>query len=370
MIWIYLSIAGFAAWLVLLLLPWQPWRTREVLDSVPTSAKRDLSILTILVPARNEENVIETTLAGLKAQGEGFKVVLVDDCSSDNTLKRARNMGMPGLKILKGTPTPPGWSGKLWALEQGIRHVHTPLVMLLDADIFLMPGIINALLTKMETGIDFISLMASLRMVTFWEKLLMPPFIYFFKLLYPFSLSNRPSSRVAAAAGGCILTKTKIIKHTGGFESLKNELIDDCSLARRVKDHSYKTWMGLTHSIVSLRAYDFASIWNMVARTAFTQLDHSLAYLLLVSAAMIIMFCIPLLDLFSGSSISAYLSGITIVIMITTYIPTLSFYRLSKLRAITLPLCAILYLAMTWSSAISFWKGTGAYWKGRRYLSL
>ena len=370
MIWTYLSIAGFIAWVVLLLLPWQPWRTREVLDSDSTSANRDLSLLTVLIPARNEEGVIETTLAGLKAQGTGFKVVLVDDCSTDSTVKRAKNINMPDLKILNGTPTPSGWSGKLWALEQGIRHVHTPLTLLLDADIFLMPGIINALLNKMESGVDMVSLMASLRMVTFWEKLLMPPFIYFFKLLYPFHLSNNPFSRVAAAAGGCILIKTEVIKNTGGFESLKNELIDDCSLAKRVKTHGYKTWTGLTHSVISLRAYNFASIWDMVARTAFTQLRYSMICLLLVSAAMIIMFCVPILGLFTGPSIAAYLSGIAIAIMVTTYIPTLSFYRLSRLRAITLPVCAVLYLAMTWSSAISFWKGAGAHWKGRRYPSV
>ena len=246
---------------------------------IPASASpdADLSDITVLIPARNEAEVIGTTLGSLKTQGNDLAIIVVDDRSTDGTATVAKTLGVQNLRLLSGEPLPADWSGKLWALEQGFRHVNTPLTLLIDADIELRPGIVGGLRQKLkENHLHFISLMAQLRMASFWERLLMPAFVYFFKMLYPFRLSNSSFTRVAAAAGGCILLETRLIEEIGGFEAIRQELIDDCALARRVKSLGYRTWMGLTHSVHSLRSYEnLAGIWNMVTRTAFCQLRYS-----------------------------------------------------------------------------------------------
>ena len=282
----------------------------EFLDGEPDNCREDLSNITVLIPARNEAEVIQTTLSGVMAQGKHLKVILVDDQSDDNTISLAENMAEIDLKIVSGRPLPKGWSGKLWALEQGFQQVDTPLVLLLDADIGLKPGILVKLRREMMTRrVHLISLMAYLRMVSPWERLLMPAFIYFFKLLYPFRLSNSAFPWVAAAAGGCILIRTDMLRAIGSFASVRGQLIDDCALARKVKSIGGRTWIGLSHSALSLRAYDRPEvIWNMVARTAFHQLHYSISLLLLVTGAMILMFGMPVVGLFFPSPAAGFAS--------------------------------------------------------------
>ena len=331
--------------------------------------REDLSAITVLIPARNEAEVIGTTLAGLAVQGDGLKVVLVDDQSTDGTSRIAQQTVGVDLLIVSGEAPPPGWSGKLWALNQGLKHVHTDLVLLLDADIELKPGLLSALKTKMrQGGPAFVSVMASLRMDSFWERLLMPAFIYFFKLLYPFRLSNSRFPWVAAGAGGCILMQREALQEIGGFHSVKGRLIDDCALARQVKKAGYRTWIGLSHSVCSIRPYRrLATIWNMVARTAFNQLRYSVILLLFCSVIMAAMFWAPAAGLlFSGAAIKG-LSLCALLAMIATYLPILAFYGLSRWWALLLPLVGTLFLAMTWTSAIRFWQGKGSEWKGRSY---
>ena len=363
------AITGATIWLTILLLPWRPWSTREVLDASSPSADEDLSDITVLIPARNEADMLQTTLPALNEQGSGLHIIIVDDQSSDGTSEAARGAGGENLLILSGKPPPSGWSGKLWALEQGRSHLGTSLVLLLDADIELLPGIIAELRKTMrEKNVHLISLMAVLRMETFWERLLMPAFIYFFKLLYPFHLSNSSSSKVAAAAGGCILLETRALDEIGGFSSLRGALIDDCSLAKKVKSRGYKTWMGLSHSVRSLRPYnDMRAIWNMVARTAFTQLRYSRLLLILCTVIMLASFAMPGIGLlFSPLSIKL-LSAFCLASMVLTYLPTLKFYRMSVWWALAMPLIGSLYLAMTWGSAINHWRGQTSQWKGRTY---
>jgi hopene-associated glycosyltransferase HpnB len=282
----------------------------------------------------------------------------------------ARSLDLPNFRIITGQPLPPGWSGKVWALEQGRAYVDTGLILLLDADIELAPGLVQTLCDKIKSeGLDMVSLMAQLRMVGFWERLLMPAFIFFFKLLYPFRLSNSPSRRVAAAAGGCILIRTCFIEVIGGFASIKGALIDDCALAMQVKSWGGKTWIGLTHSAQSLRSYTrLATIWNMVARTAFTQLQYSAALLLLCSAIMVIAFFIPLLGLSAPSDQAVLLSASTLAIMMFSYVPTLRYYGLSSAWSLALPGVGLLYLMMTWTSAVRYMLGERSQWKGRLYL--
>ncbi len=354
-------------WGIVVLLPWQPWRNREVLEPAAPEAV-DHRDLTVLIPARNEAGVIAATLRALAEQAPGIRVVVVDDCSSDGTVDVARRVSGLTLRLVDGKPLPPGWSGKLWALEQGLKRVETDKVLLLDADIELRPGMLAALLRHMEEHrLDLVSIMARLRTRGFWETLLMPAFVYFFKLIYPFALANDPRfPRVAAAAGGCILVRTEVLRRCRAFAGFKDALIDDCTLAARVKRQGYRTWIGLSHGVVSRRGYDdLKTIWDMVARTAYTQLRYHPGLLLLCTVLVGVMFWGPVLGWLAPQA--EWLMAAIWSLMGLTYWPTLRFYRLSALWIAALPLVGTLYLAMTWDSAWRYWQGQRSAWKDRVY---
>lgn len=364
-----LAVGALILWAGLLLVPWQPWRTTEALEADDSGDPENLGDVTVLIPARNEAEVIERTLRAVLAQGPDIRVILVNDSSTDGTGEKARALAAENLQVIDNEPLKEGWVGKLWALEQGRKHVKTPWTMLLDADVEIAPGLVKTLLRKARNDQrQFVSLMAEPPMYDFWEKLLMPAFVYFFKLLYPFKLANAPSSRMAAAAGGCVLMETKILSDIGGFEAIRTELIDDCALARRVKDAGHRTWLGLTHAARSVRpAGNLAALWNMVARTAFTQLNYSVALLAVCTGLMAWMFWAPALLAVTSSGVVQLLAIATLIIMFATYIPMLAFYRRTRLWALGLPLVGTLYLAMTWTSAIRYWRGDRSRWKGRVY---
>jgi len=359
------SVAAFI-WLLTALLPWQPWRNREVLEG-DTKLPIDLKAVTVVVPARNEAAVIAGTLSAFK--GIEIPLILVDDDSDDATVTIAESVGLNNLRIIHSLPLPSGWSGKLWAQEQGLNAVTTEFTLLLDADIYLQTGILNSLQAKQQQGdFQFVSLMALLKVDSFWEKLLMPAFIYFFKMLYPFHLSNKISSQVAAAAGGCILVKTDVLREIGGMASIKNAVIDDCSLAKKVKQAGYKTWIGLTHDVLSQRPYNsLAEIWDMVARTAYTQLFYSKLLLLTCTLTLLLMYIFPLWGIFFTSGLAWQLSFVALLIMLSLYVPTLRFYELSWRWTLFMPMIAGLYLLMTWTSALRYWRGERSRWKGRIY---
>lgn len=362
----WLVLPGLLIWLCILLLPWRPWSAREQLEPEPGGAP-DLSTVTVLIPARNEAEVIADTLAGLKRQGTGLKLILIDDESTDATAAIANGMDLDSLTVLSGTPLPPEWSGKLWALQQGLQQAQTEYILLLDADIELLSGTIPALLNKISSGpYQLVSLMARLRMESFWEKLLMPAFIFFFKLLYPFAISNSPSRWVAAAAGGCIILRRESLLEVGGFDSLKGALIDDCALARRFKGHGLRTWIGLSRSALSRRRYiTLATIVEMVNRTAFTQLHYSAALLILCTLLMAAAFLLPIAGFFAAQTFPAALA--CLALMCACYTPTLRYYDLNPAWSLALPLIGLLYLQMTWHSAYRHWRGAGASWKERTY---
>ncbi len=355
-------------WGGLLLLPWQPWGTRERLEADPAAvAGADLQQITVLIPARNEADTIGHTLEALQQQGHGLQIIVVDDQSEDDTARIAARY--PNVRIVSGQPLPEGWAGKLWALEQGKAHVRTPVVLLMDADIQLLPGLLPALLAlKQQKGRQFVSLMADLRRTSFWDRLLLPAFVYYFKLLYPFGLSNTGNRLVAAAAGGCILVDQEVLQATGAFASLKHALIDDCSLARQVKNAGYRTWIGLSRGVVSLRPYgDLKSIHDMVARSAFTQLGYSSMALLAVTALFLLAYAGPLvaLGLPAGQGWALLAMGC----LMFSYLPVLRYYQMPAGWALLLPVSAAFYLGMTWSSAIRYWRGVRSRWKGRTYSS-
>jgi hopene-associated glycosyltransferase HpnB len=366
----WLALLSLILWLIIWILPWRPWSTDESLDASPPSDPQDLSDITVLIPARNESSTIAATLTGLAQQGRNHKIILIDDQSEDATSEIAERLRLEQLWIVMGQALPVGWTGKLWALEQGLGHVATELTLLLDADIELQPGVLSALRRKMKTeGLQLVSLMAKLKMEGFWEKLLLPAFVYFFKLIYPFSLSNSPSNRyVAAAAGGCILIETRVLRQLGGFAAIKGALIDDCTLASKVKSLGGRTWIGLTHSAISLRAYPtLASVWTMVARTAFTQLHYSYGLLLFCALIMALAYLVPLAGLFSGDILVFLISLASLSVLSLTYLPTLKYYGIGSPWVMTLPLVGVLYLAMTFSSAAQYLRGNRAKWKGRTY---
>lgn len=358
-------------WLGILAAPWRPWGTSERLDATPDDrpSPPDLSDITAIIPARDEAPQIERTLTALRQQGTGLRIVVVDDESGDGTGDLARRHGGDRCTIIAGASPPAGWTGKLWALEQARSRVESSLTLLLDADIELRPGILGRLRDQLRSSDrHLVSLMAVLEMRSTWEKLLVPAFVYFFKLLYPFRLSNGPGQLVAAAAGGCVLVDSAMLTRLGGFAALRGALIDDCALARRVKRSGGRTWIGLTHSVVSHRRMDaLADIWRMVQRSAYAQLGYSAALLTVCVAVLIIAFWAPLAGVLGGDARTRLLACIALAAMLVTYLPTLVFYRRSPLWALALPLTGTLYLLMTVSSAARHWRGLGAAWKGRTY---
>jgi hopene-associated glycosyltransferase HpnB len=358
--------AAALLWWALVFAPWRPWRTDSAIDAVHAILDEPLTAVTALVPARNEAPVLRSCISALRAQGPGLRVIVVDDESSDGTADIA---AASGARVIRGRPVPPGWSGKVWALEQGRAAVETEYLLLIDADVVLDAHTLPTLLRKMRAErLGLVSIYPAPRFDSFWDKLLMPAFVYFFGLLYPFRLSNSPRSRIAAASGGCILLECRAVEAIGGFGRISDALIDDCALAARVKAAGYRTWIGLTHSARGLRSYErLGAIGAMVERTAYTQLRYSVVWLLVCSALMILAFCVPLAGLFYSELRVQVLAVSALAAMAVSYVPTLRFYARSPLWVLCMPLIGIIYLGMTWRSAVGFYRRERARWKGRVY---
>lgn len=365
---LWLLVFSALLWVCVLFLPWRPYSVRESLEA-DAAGRETLADVVALVPARNEAERIGRTLTALSGQGPDLKIVVVDDQSTDGTIKVVRDRALPNVVVIQGEPLPAGWSGKVWAQAQGERELDRPFTLLLDADVELAPGLLTALKRKMrEEHAGLVSLMVELPMRGFWDRILIPSFVYFFKLLYPFALANAPGSRIAAAAGGCILMDTDRLRHIGGFAGLRGELIDDCALARRIKDNGARIWVGLTRSARGIRSYSgLSGIWNMVARTAFTQLRYSVALLFACTLLMGLVFVAPPAGLLLEGGATAAWALIALVAMTLSYFPTIRYYRLHPVWALGLPLAGVLFLAMTWTSAFRHWWGDGAIWHGRAY---
>ncbi len=378
-LWALASLPGLAIWLCILLLPWRAWSVRERMDVEPQAVEDNTAVLsrvTVLIPARNEAERLTDTLSALQRQGEGFSVVLIDDQSDDDTAQLAARhplSAMGRLRVVRSAPLPAGWSGKLWALEQGTRYLQGDYILLLDADIRLAPGLLASLCQRLHTeALGMISLMARLRMQSLWERLLLPAFVFFFKLLYPFRLVNDPRIPVAAAAGGVILIRRQALLRAGGFAAIHHELIDDCALARAVKRCGYPVWIGLTHSAHSTRpCHGLGAVWDMVRRTAYSQLRFSPLLLLLCTLLMCAAFVLPPLCLiggmFAGDLLALAAAVASLLLMLFVFLPTLRYYQLPMSCGLGILLAGLLFLPMTWHSALAHHCGRGAVWKGRQY---
>jgi hopene-associated glycosyltransferase HpnB len=259
----------------------------------------------------------------------------------------------------------------MWALQQGLGAVNTRYVLLIDADICCSPGTIAVLRERLESGdLAAVSLMAELRGESFWERLLSPAYIYFFRLLYPFSLVRSAYRAVAAAAGGCVLIRREALDSIGGFAAIRDAIIDDCALARQLKNAGYRIWLGLTRDVRSLRPYvELRDFWDLVSRSAFAQLNFSIWQLSLCTVAMVALFAGPVFLALQSATALRWLGVAGLGAMLVSYVPILRYYGLTPLRCVTLPFVATGYLVMTWHSAIRFWQGTRTVWKGRTYSS-
>jgi hopene-associated glycosyltransferase HpnB len=391
MILILLTIATLSLiiWVFLLLFWGQFWQANQRLEINNIDLTSYPSVCAI-IPARNEAYVLPISLKSLLSQeypGE-FSIILIDDQSTDKTREVAQNIAnnlnqSDPLKVIQGKPLSVGWSGKLWAIEQGIQSVKNQglspdYFLFTDADIEHHLTNLKELVTKAEKeNLALTSLMVLLRCDSFWENFLIPAFVFFFQKLYPFPWVNNPHNKMAAAAGGCILIRRDRLEEIGNIPSLREALIDDCTLAQKIKglstpDNPSKIWLGLTEKTKSLRPYDsLDTIWNMIARTAYTQLNYSPLLLLGTVLGMSLVYLaapiILLLGIYLESNNLIIISSLTWFLMAIAYLPTLRLYKLSPLWSLSLPIIALFYNLMTIDSALRHWRGQGGGWKGRVY---
>jgi hopene-associated glycosyltransferase HpnB len=364
----------FAIWLYLLLGRGFFWLAAERDDRDEPSLDRDSwPSVTAVVPARDEADVIDRSIGSLLQQNYpgSFRIILVDDQSRDGTADAARAFGRTDrLAVLGGQPRPPGWTGKLWAVSQGVAKAGAEdapdYYWLTDADIAHVPDNLRRLVARAESGeLVLTSLMAKLSTKTAAEHFLIPAFVFFFAMLFPFRWVNDPKHKTAAAAGGCMLVRREALERAGGIEAIRHEIIDDCALARAMKAQG-PIWLGLTNRSTSLRPYDhIGDIRHMVARSAFAQLGYSRLMLLGTVLGMLIVYAAaPFVALFAWNI--AQLAGwATWAMMALSFLPMLRFYRLSPLWGVALPVIGGFYAAFTLDSAIQFWRGRGGMWKGR-----
>jgi hopene-associated glycosyltransferase HpnB len=299
----------------------------------------------------------------------------VDDNSSDGTAEAAcqaaSNSSHPdALTVIRGQSLPDGWTGKLWAMQQGIEQalrVHPQFLLLTDADVQHSPENVATLVSVAESrGYDLASFMVKLHCHSLPEKLLIPAFVFFFFMLYPPEWIRNPLRKMAGAAGGCVLIRPEALARTGGVEAIRGQIIDDCALAGMVKCSGGKVWLGVTPDTCSLRAYkSFSEIERMIARTAFNQLQHSTLLLLGAIAGLLLIYLLPLALLLSGSRELALIGAAAYFLMWVAYLPMIRFYRLNAMWALTLPFSAAFYMAATVHSALNYWSGRGGHWKGR-----
>ena len=364
-----------AIWIYLFLARGNFWQLYE--DDIVPKSLGDWPHVAVVVPARNEAETIAQSVDSLAKQdypGE-FYIIVVDDHSEDGTAALARNAAEVSgaaerVSIHSAAVLPQGWTGKLWALNEGVQEAakHLPEFFLFtDADIEHAPDTLRRLVFRAEKEpLDLASLMVLLQAKTFPERLLIPPFLYFFLMLYPPRWIADPKARTAGAAGGCILLRCEALERIGGLAAIRREEIDDCALARAVKKSGGEIWMGLTRASVSLRGYgSFAEIRNMIARTAFSQLHYSLFFLVVTLAGLVVTFLLPWFSFPSGEDPAWFLASTAICLMTVMFGVTVRFYRLAWPYALTLPLAAVYYGYATCVSAARYWLGRGGQWKGR-----
>jgi hopene-associated glycosyltransferase HpnB len=331
--------------------------------------------IAVVIPARNEADVIGRAVGSLLKQScmGSLHIFVVDDNSTDGTAEAASQAAgshRERVTVIAGRPLPPGWSGKLWAVQQGVERalaVNPNFLLLTDADVEHSSDNVGLLIGLADSGsYDMASLMVKLHCRSLAERLLIPAFVFFFFLLYPAEWIRDPRRTTAGAAGGCILVRPAALQRIGGIAAIRQEIIDDCALARAVKQSGGKVWLGAAADTHSVRPYDsFAEIERMIARTAFNQLRHSGLLLFGTIVGMLLIYILPLALLASGSARLAMVGTVALVLMYASYLPMVRFYGLNAMWALSLPASAAFYTAATVHSAVKYWRGRGGEWKGR-----
>jgi len=376
---IILAALALAAWLYLLFGRGGFWRLREreedfAAEIEPGQWPRVVAV----VPARDEAEVIGASIGSLLRQAYPgpFSVILVDDQSTDGTAAAARTEAAAAgaadrLTILPGADLPAGWTGKLWAMRNGLAAANTQaepaeFVLFTDADIAYEPEVLRDLVAiAAARGDVLLSLMVKLRCASPAETMLVPAFVFFFRMLYPFAWVNDPRHATAAAAGGCMLVRRAALNRAGGFEMIRDALIDDCALGALLKRQG-PVWLGLTDRVHSVRPYPaLADIRRMVARSAYAQLGYSPWRLAGTIAAMLIVYFAPPVLALAASGVAQILAALAWGAMALAFAPTARFYRVNPLWGVLLPVIALLYVAFTLDSAWQHRRGRGGAWKGR-----
>lgn len=362
-----------AIWIYLVFFRYGFWRVSRQLASVDASQWPQRGVIAV-IPARNEAAGIERSLTSLFKQ-DLLHIIVVDDQSADGTGELARRAAITAgregqITVLKGKPVPPGWTGKMWAVAQGVAEAETlgpDYLLLSDADIEHAPRTVAELVRIAESGsYDLVSYMVKLACEAAAEKLLIPAFVFFFFLLYPPAAVRSRRSKIAGAAGGCMLIRAPALQIAGGIAQIRSEVIDDCALSKAVKSSGGRVWLGLTRRTRSLRSYTtFAEIERMIARTAFKQLRHSWLWLIVTCVELVITFLLPVALLFSGHMLAALFGTAAWALMSIAYFPMVRFYGRSWIWCLTLPLAAMFYMAATVHSAVQYARARGGQWKGR-----
>src|SRR4051812_22030987 len=364
-----------AIWVYLLALRGGFWRIRPdktAVKAAPSPPRRVAAV----IPARDEAEVIGRAVSSLLGQiyPGALDIVVVDDHSTDGTAGIAQGAASATdaasrLTIVRAKKLPPGWSGKLWAVRQGVERARAfdpDYLLLTDADIVHAPDNLAALVMRAESGgLDLASLMVKLHCRSALERLLIPAFVFFFFKLYPPGHVADPARRIAAAAGGCMLIRRETLDRIGGVDSIRQEIIDDCALARRVKAVG-KVWLGTAEDTVSIREYgSWRPVWDMIARCAFAQLGYSAPALAGTVAGMALVYLAPPVLLLAGPAPARLLGAISWAGMSAAFVPVLRLYRVPVALAPLLPAAALFYTAATVWSAVQYWRGRGGRWKGR-----
>lgn len=369
MIWaIFLSALSLVIWLTLLFGRGWFWLCRERDDDVLPEPRRWPSV-TAVIPARNEaEGIAECVGSLLRQDYPGrLQVIVVDDQSEDGTADIVRSLNDSRLHVFHGAPHPPVWTGKLFAVSQGVAEAGSEpdYLWLTDADIAHTADNLRQLVARAESGnYVLVTLMAKLNCTSFAEHFLIPAFVFFFDMLYPFGWVNDPKRKTAGAAGGCMLIKRVALEQAGGIASIRSEIIDDCAMGRRMKAQG-PVWLGLTNRALSLRPYPkIADIHAMVARSAYAQLHYSPLLLLGSVIGMALLYVMPLAGLFIGG-LAAIFGALSWAAMTIAFQPMLHFYGRSPFWGLVLPVIGLFYASFTIDSAVQHWRGRGGMWKGR-----
>jgi hopene-associated glycosyltransferase HpnB len=376
---LYIAMLSCGVWIYLLAARGGFWRARQRDVSAVSPAEGSVwPRIVAIIPARDEASFIGETIETLLQQDYrgSFSVIVVDDHSTDGTaaaaLRAARAAdALDRVAVMAAPDLPPGWTGKMWALNYGItraQELREPpeYLLLTDADIRHSSNTLTDLIRRaVSERLVLTSLMAKLRCVSFAERALVPAFVFFFQMLYPFAWVNRSASKTAAAAGGCMLVECRSLNAAGGIEAIKGELIDDCALARVLKRRG-PIWLALSERVRSVRAYTSVhDIRSMITRCAYAQLRFSPALLAVTAAAMVVTFVAPPVLTVFGSGVPRYLGALAWAQMVVAFQPTLRFYGASPWWGIALPAIAVAYLLFTLDAAFQSLRGRGGQWKGR-----